>query len=106
MTIDSSRIVWGVFGGMLWCTGAVANFVASQAHIVGPAVSCSIGQGAAMVSVAWGVFVWHEFTSAHREQDFPSLDVYLFCCWIERDRSCATVFIRNPHRFYVPGEYR
>ncbi len=29
----------GVLGGAIWCTGAVANFVASGAHLVGPAVS-------------------------------------------------------------------
>ena len=48
----------------IWCTGAVFNFVASRAHIVGPAVSYSIGQGATMVSAAWGVFIWREFSSA------------------------------------------
>jgi glucose uptake protein len=56
--------LWGIAGGAIWCTGAVFNFVASQAHIVGPAVSYSIGQGATMVSAAWGVFVWHEFSTA------------------------------------------
>jgi len=56
--------VWGVFGGAIWCTGAVFNFVASRAHIVGPAVSYSIGQGATMISAAWGVFVWKEFAGA------------------------------------------
>ena len=54
----------GVFGGAIWCTGAVANFVASGAHLVGPAVSYSIGQGATMVSACWGIFVWHEFSGA------------------------------------------
>ncbi|HZZ37924.1 MAG TPA: GRP family sugar transporter [Acidobacteriaceae bacterium] len=58
--------VWAFFGGLIWCTGAVFNFVASQAHIVGPAVSYSIGQGATMISAAWGVFVWHEFAAAPR----------------------------------------
>jgi glucose uptake protein len=55
---------WGVTGGAIWGTGAMANFVASQAHIVGPAVSYSIGQGATMISAFWGVFVWHEFSAA------------------------------------------
>lgn len=58
---------WGVAGGVIWCTGAVLNFVASKAHFVGPAVSYSIGQGATMISAAWGVFVWREFTSASRK---------------------------------------
>jgi glucose uptake protein len=55
---------WGVLGGMIWCTGALFNFVSSHAHLVGPAVSYSIGQGATMVSAAWGVFVWREFAAA------------------------------------------
>jgi len=56
--------LWGILGGAIWCTGAVLNFVASEAHIVGPAVSYSIGQGATMISAFWGVFVWREFSRA------------------------------------------
>jgi glucose uptake protein len=56
----------GVLGGVIWSTGTVANFVASGAHIVGPAVSYAFGQGATMVSACWGVFVWREFSSAPR----------------------------------------
>jgi len=55
---------WGVLGGAIWCTGALLNFLASRAHIVGPAVSYSIGQGATMISAAWGVFIWKEFRVA------------------------------------------
>jgi len=55
---------WGLLGGMIWCTGALFNFISSHAHLVGPAVSYSIGQGATMVSAAWGVFVWKEFAAA------------------------------------------
>jgi glucose uptake protein len=54
----------GLLGGAIWSTGAVANFVASGANLVGPAVSYSIGQGATMVSACWGVFVWREFAGA------------------------------------------
>ena len=63
----SARISWhfaGILGGAIWCTGALTNFLASRAHIVGPAVSYSIGQGATMISAAWGVFVWKEFSEA------------------------------------------
>ena len=56
--------VAGALGGAIWCTGALANFLASRANLVGPAVSYSIGQGATMISAAWGVFVWREFASA------------------------------------------
>lgn len=58
--------VWGVFGGLVWCVGAVLNFTASRAHLIGPAVSYSIGQGATMISAGWGVFVWKEFGGAPR----------------------------------------
>ena len=56
--------LWAILGGAIWCTGAVMNFVASHARIVGPAVSYAIGQGATMVSAVWGVFIWHEFANA------------------------------------------
>jgi len=56
--------LWGLVGGIIWCTGAVFNFVASHAQIVGPAISYAIGQGATMVSAVWGVFVWNEFKAA------------------------------------------
>jgi glucose uptake protein len=56
--------LWGVVGGAIWCTGAVFNFVASNAQIVGPAVSYAIGQGATMISALWGVFIWREFQTA------------------------------------------
>lgn len=56
--------VWGTIGGIIWCTGAVFNFVASRAQVVGPAVSYSIGQGATMISACWGVFIWGEFSAA------------------------------------------
>jgi glucose uptake protein len=48
----------------MWCSGAVLNFVASYAQIVGPAISYAIGQGATMISAIWGVFVWKEFVGA------------------------------------------
>jgi glucose uptake protein len=57
----------GVAGGLIWCTGAVANFVASSAPAsvqVGPAISYAMGQGATMVSALWGLLVWREFAGA------------------------------------------
>jgi glucose uptake protein len=56
--------LWGIFGGAIWGTGAVLNFVASRSQTVGPAISYSIGQGATMISACWGVFVWREFSHA------------------------------------------
>lgn len=68
----------GVLGGAIWCTGGVANFVASGAHLVGPAVSYSIGQGATMISACWGVFVWHEFAKAPRSAKRYLLYMFIF----------------------------
>lgn len=63
---DAERIfhLWGICGGLIWCTGAVFSFVASNARVVGPATSYGLGQCATMVSAAWGVLVWNEFASA------------------------------------------
>jgi len=60
----------GIAGGLLWCTGAIANFTAASAPKsveVGPAVSYAIGQGATMVSALWGLLVWKEFAGASRK---------------------------------------
>lgn len=71
---------WGILGGTIWCTGAVLNFVASRAHVVGPAVSYSIGQGATMISACWGVFIWKEFAAAPpRSRRFL---VWMFLCFL------------------------
>jgi glucose uptake protein len=72
--------VWGILGGLIWCTGAVLNFTASRSHIVGPAVSYSIGQGATMISAAWGVFIWHEFSAAPARA--KTLLVWMFALFI------------------------
>jgi len=68
----------GILGGMIWCVGGVANFVASGAHLVGPAVSYSIGQGATMVSACWGIFVWREFAGAPRAAKTLLLFMFIF----------------------------
>jgi glucose uptake protein len=70
--------VAGLLGGAIWCTGAVANFVASGAHLVGPAVSYSIGQGATMVSACWGVFVWREFADSPRSAKMLLFLMFVF----------------------------
>lgn len=72
--------IWGIVGGVIWCTGALFNFVASRAHTVGPAVSYSIGQGATMISACWGVFVWREFAAA--PQRAKSYVVWMFVFFI------------------------
>lgn len=57
----------GWAGGIIWCIGAVANFVAASAPPqvnIGPAISYAIGQGATLASVLWGLLVWKEFAGA------------------------------------------
>lgn len=70
--------LWGMLGGAVWCTGAICNFVASRAHLVGPAVSYSIGQGATMISAAWGVLIWKEFSSAPRRSKTFLVWMFIF----------------------------
>lgn len=73
--------VWGALGGVIWCTGAVLNFVASRSNFVGPAVSYSIGQGATMISAAWGVFIWKEFSDAPKRATIYLVWMFLlFAC--------------------------
>ena len=57
---------WGILGGSIWCAGLSFNVISSRAQLVGPAVSYAIGQGATMISAAWGVFIWREFKGAPR----------------------------------------
>lgn len=57
----------GILGGLIWCVGAVSNFLASAAPAqvqVGPAISYAMGQGATLVSALWGLLVWKEFAGA------------------------------------------
>jgi glucose uptake protein len=54
----------GLAGGAIWGLGMTFSLVAATTHFVGTAVSYAIGQGATMVSAAWGVFVWREFAGA------------------------------------------
>jgi glucose uptake protein len=57
----------GVAGGVIWCAGAIANFVGSSAPEqvqAGPAISLALGQGATMVSTLWGLLLWKEFAGA------------------------------------------
>jgi glucose uptake protein len=58
----------GLFGGMIWCAGAISNFVAASAPPdvnVSPAMSYAMGQGATLISALWGLLVWNEFAGAN-----------------------------------------
>jgi glucose uptake protein len=72
----------GLAGGIVWASGAIANFVAASAPEevnVGPAVSYALGQGATMISALWGLLVWKEFAGANaRVKTFLTLMFILF----------------------------
>lgn len=70
----------GIAGGAIWGLGALSSFVAAHAAIVGPAASYAMGQGATMISAAWGVFVWREF--AHAPPDSRRLLAPMFILFI------------------------
>ena len=61
-TAGTANHLWGLFGGFVWGTGGVFNFVAGGK--LGVAISYAIGQSAPMVAALWGVFVWKEFAGA------------------------------------------
>jgi glucose uptake protein len=52
----------GILGGLIWCAAMEFNLMASEQ--AGFAISYGLGQGATMISAAWGVFVWKEFAKA------------------------------------------
>lgn len=52
----------GWLGGVIWCIGLGFSLIASGQ--AGYAISYGLGQGATMVAVIWGVFIWREFASA------------------------------------------
>ena len=74
----------GFIGGIIWFSGAIANFVASSAPEqvkVGPATSYALGQGATLVSALWGLLVWKEFAGADaRTKALVALMIALFVC--------------------------
>lgn len=52
----------GLGGGVIWGVGMITLLLGSNQ--AGDAVSYGLSQGATIVSVLWGLFVWHEFTDA------------------------------------------
>jgi glucose uptake protein len=52
----------GILGGMIWCLGLASSLLASGE--AGYAISYGLGQGATIIAVLWGIFIWHEFRGA------------------------------------------
>lgn len=72
--------VLGLLGGIIWGAGTTANFAASASAQVGPAIAYAIGQGATMISAAWGIFYWREFTGASKK--VVLLLACMFACFL------------------------
>ncbi|GAB6009947.1 GRP family sugar transporter [Dysgonomonas reticulitermitis] len=49
----------GVLGGCIWALGTLFSYIA--AGKAGSAISYALGQGAPMIAVIWGLFIWKEF---------------------------------------------
>lgn len=54
----------GLLGGVIWATGTLFSYIA--AGKAGSAISYALGQGAPMIAVIWGLFVWKEFKGSSR----------------------------------------
>jgi glucose uptake protein len=52
----------GILGGIIWMSGMVISFMAVPK--AGPTISYALTNGAPVVAMFWGVFVWKEFKSA------------------------------------------
>ncbi|MDF1549049.1 MAG: GRP family sugar transporter, partial [Bacteroidales bacterium] len=52
----------GILGGLIWATGMEFNLIAAEQ--AGFAISYGLGQGATLIAVIWGVFIWKEFAGA------------------------------------------
>jgi glucose uptake protein len=52
----------GILGGVIWGVGMSFSILAGDS--AGYAISYGLGQGATMVAVLWGVFIWKEFKAA------------------------------------------
>lgn len=52
----------GMLGGIIWMSGMVVSFMAIPK--AGPTISYALTNGAPVVAMFWGVFVWKEFKKA------------------------------------------
>lgn len=59
---DLKTHLTGVLGGIIWMAGMVVSFMAIPK--AGPTISYALTNGAPVVAMFWGVFVWKEFRGA------------------------------------------
>lgn len=60
--VSQRNHIIGVLGGVVWCVGMASSLLASG--VAGFAISFGLGQGAVIVAVLWGIFIWREFRGA------------------------------------------
>lgn len=70
----------GILGGAIWCLGMLFNILAAEKASF--AISYGLGQGATMVSAAWGVFVWKEFREAKGKSTVGAMTTAMFILFI------------------------
>jgi glucose uptake protein len=61
-TGDLKTHLTGMLGGIIWMAGMVISFMAIPK--AGPTISYALTNGAPVVAMFWGVFVWKEFKKA------------------------------------------
>ncbi|MBK5722362.1 multidrug DMT transporter permease [Dysgonomonas sp. Marseille-P4677] len=66
----------GVLGGVVWALGTLFSYIA--AGKAGAAISYALGQGAPMIAVIWGVFIWKEFKGAPKSVNRLLLSMFVF----------------------------
>lgn len=66
----------GILGGIIWGLGMSFSILASSQ--AGYAISYGLGQGATMIAVIWGVFIWKEFAFANRNTKNLLLAMFVF----------------------------
>lgn len=59
---DLKTHLTGMLGGIIWMSGMVVSFMAIPK--AGPTISYALTNGAPVVAMFWGVFVWKEFKKA------------------------------------------
>lgn len=66
----------GMSGGLIFNTGFLFNLLAAEK--AGIAISYGLGQGATMVGVIWGVFVFREFAGAPKQVNWFLAAMFVF----------------------------
>lgn len=66
----------GILGGVIWSIGMSFSILASNQ--AGYAISYGLGQGATMIAVIWGVFIWKEFANAPKGTNKLILTMFIF----------------------------